>query len=456
MSPAKLKGKKSRIPQTPVTASSTVPPRPSSQLVLPITTQETAPRNIRLTSIPPIECIIEPTNPDLGRMEIPIMSPPVSQANGDDSRRVSLTKSATSVNVSAEAQSANLRFVQNAVPRTTEHISSGQTAQRPLRVSTDTVVPKVEIQSPMITQPLHPLPQKPPSSNSGIPDAPHLKTVRRPTPTGDMQTPHNERSRRSDENVDCAGVLDTNRGSNISSDTNTKKSVPSTSPLISPPVPYRNLFPQDEQSIDPARSSQQVNHETQRTFHQNDLPHAFLHGSGPSNTYPSYHRENVSISPPRSIGVKRPRDSARLDDMDGRHWSSGQEVVGRRDRLSRRRYDCRTPSGSPPLRFRDESRPLVERLEQIRESGVYRPSSGGETYIPNYASHSPADTADRERRRDDVEGYPVPSDSRPELLDRFSNMTNPQHPKRQNGPPLRGTARRGRRGAPLSLEQRIS
>ena len=481
MSHTKLKGKKPRTAQTPVatgqsSTQNSVPPRqgfclpsrPSFHPVLPA--HETALRNFRLPSVPPIECIIEPTDPDMGRMETPVVSPLVSQVHRDDSRRVSPTEFTTSVSISAEAQSAN-RYVQSAIPSTTEHNASGQLAQRSLRVSTDAIVPKVEIQSPLVTQSVtipHPPPQSPPNPNSDIPDAPQSRAIRRPTPTGDPQTPHEVRCRQSNENAGCAGALDaTNSESNISSGSmGLKKNVPSTSPLRDPPAPYlrRNLSPQDELSIDVARNSQQVNHD----MHRNDSSAA-----GPSNTYPSpYHRENVSISPTSSIGMKRPRE---VDDMDRRHGSPGREVLGREARLGRR-PNRRTPSHSPPAR----GRPLLQRLQPTHEAGVFRLPNGGESYRPIYRSRSPADIADRDmqRSRDDVDGYPVPSfNSRPELLDRFSNPVDGSdnrfrqarsNPQRQN---VRGTARRGRRGTTLSgtnlpettlsgttlsLEQRIS
>lgn len=452
MTPTKLKGKKPRTAQTTPTGQSStqnsVSPtqvfRPSFRPVLPVMTHKTAPRNIRLPSVPPIECIIEPTDPDKGRMEIPVTPSLASQVHGDDSRRVLPTESATSATV-AEAQSAK-----GAILSTTEQNASGQTAQCPLRVLTDTVVPKVEIQSPLVTQSVtiqHPLPQSPPNP----PDTPQSSAIRRPTPTGDPQTPHDDR-----QNAGCAGALDTTKRS---SSTDPKKSVPSTSPLTDPlaPYPHRNFFPQDELSMDAAGNSQQVNHETQRTFHQNDLPSASSHVAGPSNSYPSsYHRGNVSRSPPRFIGMRRPRE---VDDMD-RHWSPDQEV--RREARVERRQNRRTPSDSPPTRFLD--RPLLQRLEPTHESGVYRFSNGGDTYRPSYAPRSPTDITDRDMR--DADGYAVLSlEPRPELLDRMVDgsdnrfrqpRSNPQHARRQNVSALRGSARRGRRGTPLPLEQRIS
>jgi hypothetical protein len=486
MSPTKLKGKKPRTAQTPVTAtgqSSTqisVPPRqdfglpsrPSFQPVRPVMTHEIAPRNIRLPSVPPIECIIEPTDPDMGRMKTPVVSSLVSQVHGGDSRRVSPTESATSVSISAGTQSANLRFVQSAIPSTTEHSASGQTAQRPLRVSTDTVVPKVEIQSPLVTQSVtvpHPLPQSPPNPNSDIPDALQSRAIRRPTPTGNPQTPYDDRCRQSNEIAGCGALDTTNRGSNISLGSMDRKSVPSTSPPTDPPTHYfHNLSPRDELSMDAAGISQQVNHETQRTFYQNDLPSASSYAAGPSNT--SHRRENVSMSPPRFTGAKRLRE---IDDAGRRRrWSPDREVPRRE---ARPRQNRRTPSDSPPPRF-PEDRPLLQRLEPTHESGVYRLKNGGEAYRPIYAF----DIADRDmqRYRDDVDGYPVPSlDSRPELLDRFTDGSDSRfrqgrsNPQRQNGSALRG--RRVRRGTTslerqrttlsleqprtaLSLEQRIS
>ena len=457
MSPAtKLKGKKPRTAQTPVAAtgqSSTqnsmpprqdfgLPSRPPFQPVRPVMTQETAARNIRLPSVPPIECIIEPTDRDMGRMKTPVVT-----------RRVSPTESATSVSMSAGTQSANLRFVQSAIPITTEHNASGQTAQRPLRVSTDTVVPKVEIQSPLVTQSVtvsHSLPQSPPNPNGNIPDASQSRAIRRPTPTGDPQTPYDDRCRQSNEIAGCGAPDTTNRGSNISSGSmDPKKSVPSTSPLTDPPAPYlHNLSPRDELSMDAARIFQQVNHETQRTFHQNDLPSASSYGAGPSNT--SYRRENVSMSPPRFIGANRPRE---VDDVGRRRRWSPDRL--RREARPERRQNHRTPPYSPPPRF-PEDRPLLDRLEPTHESRVYRHKNGGEPYRPISAF----DIADQDMQKywDDVDGYPL--DPRPNLIDRFTDGR--QGRSRQNGSALRG--KRGRRGSTsleqpvtaLSLEQRLS
>ncbi|KAF8348268.1 hypothetical protein F5887DRAFT_915316 [Amanita rubescens] len=478
MSP-KVKGKKSRNPQTPVadTGDSSTqktgpippvqgfgpPPRP--QQALPVVNQ-TAPRNVRPSSVPPIECIIEPSSPDPSKMELR----PISQERSGDSQRALHPKSSGTINVSPEVQPAKPR-VRNSVSGTTGQSTSGHTARLP-RVSTDTIVPKVEIQSPTIAQSTtiqQPPPPRPPTPISNIPNPSQLKTIRRPTPD-DSHTPHDNRPRQSSEETGYPGALDKNRRSNISS----KKSVSSTLPIASPPAPRRNLSPQDGQSTDMVRNSQPINYEAQRINQQNDPPSHMAETLNTSShlreTRPSrgWAYERSSISPPRSIGIKRPRVSDRLDDMDGRHWSPGQEPLGRRDRLARL-HNCRTPSGSPPLRFRGDSppRPLLARLEETQDLAVYR---GGETYRP-FLSPAGATDWDMQRHRDDVDGYPRPSsDSRPlELLDRFSNTmpdgsdhprqvrTGPQHPKRQNGTVPRGTARRGRRGGTtLSLEQRIS
>lgn len=474
----KMKGKKSRNPQTPspdtgdssTQKSGPVPPvqgvgphRPHQ--ALPVVNQ-TAPKNVRLSSVPPIECIIEPSSSDTSKMETRLR--PISQDRSGDSQRALHTKSSGTINVSPEAaQPANPSFVRNSLPGTTGQSTSGHTARLP-RVSTNTVVPKVEIQSPTIAQSTtiqHSLPPRPPTPNSNM-SAPQMKTVGRPTPD-DSQFPHDDRLQQTSED---AGVLDKNRSLN----TSLKKSVSSTSP---PALPvHRNLFPQDGRSTDMARNSQAINYEAQRTNQQNDPPPS--HMTEPLNAH-AYLREarrgwiyeRSSISPPRSIGVKRPRVSDRLDDLDGRHWSPGQERLGRRDRLAGR-YNRRTPSGSPPLRFRGDSppRPLLDRLEETQDPSVYRLNNGGETYRPLYVSPVDATDWDMQRRRDNLDGYPGPSaDSRhPELLDRFSNTTmdgsdhprqvrtGPQHPKRQNGTAPRGAPRRGRRGGTLSLEQRLS
>ncbi|KAF8629890.1 hypothetical protein AX15_003246 [Amanita polypyramis BW_CC] len=441
-----------RVKPVPPIQSVNLPPRPTFQPVLPQTqslNRENVSQCTRNPSVPPIECIVEPNGTSSTR---PPVTLPTPQTQGSGLERALPIGPAAPVNISHEAQSANLRFGTSIPIAMTS--SSGPGVPH-LKLSAD-VVPKVEVQSLTVAHsPVvqHSLPRRPPNNN--------IRSVSNASQQNITKTSnHHHHHTLVNDSRTRMGTAE----HGPSDRTGARRSISNTLPSTSAPAARTHFNPPPESGhpTDIVSNMGSLKHEIRPPTHSDDSPPVSPYTSAPANT--NNGGAPIETRPSRGWAYGSPTGTFPVIGRSRDHWSPD---LDRRNYPTSRidsAYVSRPTSGTLPPRSRGgsrsgsrsysppplgDSRTLAMRIEGTTDRGeVYLPMRR-EAYRPTSPGGAP--DYDTQRRRGDRDAVNTSSTSRrPELLDRFSGSGDVlQTPRR-----LRG-GRRGRGGV-RPLEERIS